>query len=76
MKVKPSIKIIRREVRERREKSADAALATKEATNDSARDASNTVATWVREFRQSQQAQSKSAIKNLFRDAAMLSGEA
>ncbi len=71
MKVKPSIRIIRREVRERRNKSADAASAHKQATGDSARDISNTVALWVRELRQSQQAHAKTAFTNLFRDAAM-----
>ncbi len=76
MKTKPSIRIIRREVRERRKKSADTALTEEEAAGTSARDLSQTVASWVREFRQSQQAQSKHAIKNLFRDAAILSTEA
>lgn len=76
MKVKPSIKIIKREVRERREQSAVAASAHMKVTGVDAHDIKNTVASWVREFRQNQQTQSKTAIKNLFRDAALLSAEA
>lgn len=76
MKAKPSIRIIKREERERQKESADAALAHEEAAGDSARDISKTVASWVREFRQRQQPQSKTALTNLFQDAAILSTEA
>jgi hypothetical protein len=76
MKAKPSVKVIKREERARQKESADAALASGETAGASAPDIGNTVTSWVREFRQRQREQSKTAFAKLFREAARLPAKA
>jgi hypothetical protein len=66
MTKKTPIKIIKREERNRQEKSEAPSKTTRESAQETARDMVATVSNWVNEFQQKRRAETSQALKTLF----------
>jgi hypothetical protein len=69
MTKKTPIKVIKRDERNRQEKSAERSKTTRETAQDTARDMVANVTNWVNEFQQKRRAETSQALKTLFPDA-------
>ena len=77
MAKKPNVKVIKRSERAAPEAQETAAAeSAKKSTQETARDMVATVTGWVAEFRQQRRAETRQALKTLFREAAPQPGEA
>ncbi|MBD0325528.1 MAG: hypothetical protein ICV68_03815 [Pyrinomonadaceae bacterium] len=66
---KTPIKVIKRDERNRQEKTEANAKAARPSAQETVRDMASTVANWVSEFQQKRRTETTRAIKNLFPDA-------
>ena len=66
MTKKTPIKIIKRDERNRQEKSAERGKSTRENAQETARDMVANVTNWVNEFQQKRRAETSQALKTLF----------
>jgi hypothetical protein len=66
MTKKTPIKVIKRDERNRQEKSAERGKTTRETAQDTARDMVANVTNWVNEFQQKRRAETSQALKTLF----------
>ena len=77
MATKPNVKVIKRSERPAPEAQETAAAeSAKKSAQETARDVVATVTGWVAEFQQQRRAETRQALKTLFRDAAPQPGEA
>lgn len=68
MSQKTTIKIIKRDERNRQENSNTSSKTARPSAQETVRDMASTVANWVSEFQQKRRTETSRAIKNLFPD--------
>ena len=76
MKKKTPIKVIKREERNRQQAASESAAPERKTAQETAREMVATVTGWVAEFQQQRRAETRQALKTLFRDNAPQPGEA
>lgn len=68
MKKKTTIKVIKRDERNRQQQATEEVVPERKSTQEAARDMVATVSQWVNEFQQKRRSETANAIKTLFTD--------
>ena len=74
MNTKSTIKVIKREDRNRQEKGTPRVKSTGQAARETARDVVSNVSTWVSEFQKRRRTETSQALKSLFPEPPQTSG--